>query len=93
VLPIFISHRSSAFLRAIHLIAFETQLNVVLHAGSLVSCHNFRGLCLCFNSRSKSGRSLLMSQSVILLVESLYAEAIEAVKSRAALMASTSDFI
>jgi hypothetical protein len=34
-----------------------------------------------------------MSKSVILLVDSLYAEAIEAVKSRAALSASTLDFI
>jgi hypothetical protein len=34
----------------------------------------------------------LRSRSVILLVDSLYAEAIEAVNSRAALSASTPDF-
>jgi hypothetical protein len=34
-----------------------------------------------------------MSESVILLVASLYAEAIEAVKSRAALSASSSELI
>jgi hypothetical protein len=92
-LHIFVSHRSSAFLRVIRLIAFETQLTAVLHAGSLVCCHNFRSLCLCFNNRSKPGRSLLRSKSVILLVDSLYDEEKEAVKSRAALSASTSDVI
>jgi hypothetical protein len=38
---------------------------------------------------SKTGRSFLKSKSVILFVDSLYAEAIEAEKSRAALSAST----
>ena len=37
--------------------------------------------------------SLSRSESVILLVDSLYAEAIEAVKSRAALSASSSELI
>jgi hypothetical protein len=37
--------------------------------------------------------SLLMSESVIVLVESLYAEVTEAVKSRAALSASFSKLI
>jgi hypothetical protein len=36
---------------------------------------------------------LFISESVILLVDSLYAEAIEAVKSRAALSASTPELI
>jgi hypothetical protein len=80
-------------LRVIRLIAFETQFTAALHAGSLVSCHNFRSLCLCLNNRSKPGRSLLRSRSVILLVDSLYAEAIEAENSRAALSASTPDLI
>jgi hypothetical protein len=40
VLPIFVSHHSSAILRVTRLIDFMTQLNAVLHAGSLVSCHN-----------------------------------------------------
>jgi hypothetical protein len=84
-LLIFVSHRTSASLRLIRLIAFETQLTTVLHAGSLVSCHNFRSLCLCFNNRSKTGRLLLRSKRVILLVDSLYADEIEAVKSLAAL--------
>jgi hypothetical protein len=91
-LPIFVSHCSSAFLRVIRLIAFETQLTTVLHTGSMVSCHNFLSLCLCNNNRSKPGRSLLMYKSVI-FVDSLYAEAINTAKSRAALSASTSDLI
>jgi hypothetical protein len=33
-LLIFVSQRSSAFLRVIRLIAFETQITAVLHAGS-----------------------------------------------------------
>jgi hypothetical protein len=37
--------------------------------------------------------SLLMFESVILLVDSLYAEVIEAVKSRATLSASSSEFV
>jgi hypothetical protein len=41
VLPVFVSHRSSAFFRVTRLIEFVTQLTAVLHAGSLVSCHNF----------------------------------------------------
>jgi hypothetical protein len=87
-LLIFVSRRSSAFLRVIHLIDFVTQLTAVLHAGSLVSCHNFLSLRLCFKSRSRPGVSLFMSESVILLVARQYAEAIEAVKSRSGLSAS-----
>jgi hypothetical protein len=75
----------------IRLIAFKTQLSAVLHAGYLVSYHNLHSLCLSFNNRSKPGSLLLRSKSVILLVDSLYAEAIEAEKSRAALSASTPD--
>jgi hypothetical protein len=48
VLLVFVSRRSSAFLPAIHLIDFVTQLTAVLHAGSLVSCHNFLSLRLYF---------------------------------------------
>jgi hypothetical protein len=84
-LPIFVSHRSSAFLWVIRLIAFETQVTAILHAVSLVSCHTFLRLCLCFDNSFKPGRSLLISERVILFVDSLYAEAIEAVKSCAAL--------
>jgi hypothetical protein len=88
-LPNFFSHRSIAFLWAICLIDFVIQLGAVLHAGSLVSCHNFLIFRLCFNSRSRPGRSLFISESVTFLVDNLYAEATEAVKSRAALLAST----
>jgi hypothetical protein len=72
-----------AFLRVFHLIVLATKFTAVLRAGFLVSCHNFRILSLCLNIRSKAGRSLLKSKSVILLVDSLYSEAIEAEKSRA----------
>jgi hypothetical protein len=43
----------------------------------------------CFSKFSRPGISLLMSKSVILLVAILYAGAIEAVKSRATLSASS----
>jgi hypothetical protein len=93
VLPIFVSHRSTAFLWVIRLIEFVTQLTAVLHAGAFVSRQNFLSLRLCFNSRSRPGISLFMSESVTLLVASLYAKSIEAVKSRAALSASTPELI
>jgi hypothetical protein len=69
---------------------FLTPLTAILHAGSRVSCHSFHILCLRFNKQSNPGRSwLFMSESVTLLVDSLYAEAIEAVKLLAALSASS----
>jgi hypothetical protein len=86
--PTFASHHSSAFLRAILLMVFATHLSSVLRAGSRVTCHSFLNLCLCFSRFFRLGRSLLRSEHVILLVHSLYTEAIEAVKSRAALSAS-----
>jgi hypothetical protein len=89
VFAIFVSHRSSALLRVIHLMAFVTQLTAVLNAGSPISCHNFLSLCFCFNSRSKPERSVFTSEIVILLVDNLYADAIETMKPRAALSAST----
>jgi hypothetical protein len=72
---------------------FVTQLTSVLHAGSLVSCHNFLSLRLYFNSRFRPGISLFMSESETLLVASLYAEATGTVKSRVALSASTPELI
>jgi hypothetical protein len=90
-LRIFVSHRSSAILLVIHLIDFVTHLSAVLYAGSLVSCHSFLSLHLCFNSRSRPGSSLFMSESVTLLVAGLYTEATEDVKSRATLSASTAE--
>jgi hypothetical protein len=85
----FVSRSSSEFFRAMRLIAFETRLTAALLPGSLVSCHRFLILFLYFNSRSRQGRSLFNSVNVILLADSLYAEAIEAVKTPAALSAST----
>jgi hypothetical protein len=89
----FVSHCLSAFFRVVRLIAFETPLTAFLHPGSLVSCHNFLILFLYFNSRCRPGRSLFNSAKVILLVDSLYAEVMEAVKARAALSASTPELI
>jgi hypothetical protein len=56
-------------------------------------CHNFFILLLYFNNRSRPGRSLFNSDKLILLVDSLYADAIEAVKAHAALSASTPKLI
>jgi hypothetical protein len=55
--------------------------------------HNFLSLRLCFNNRSKPGRSLFTSYSVTLQVDNVNAEEIEPVKSRAALSASVSKLI
>jgi hypothetical protein len=92
-LTIFVSHHSSAFLRDIHQINSVTQLTDLVHAESLVSCHNFLSIRVCFNSRCRPGRLLFMSDCVTLLVASLYAEATEAVKSRSALSASTPELV
>jgi hypothetical protein len=70
------------------LIVLVIQFNAVLHAGSRVSCHNFLSLFLCSSSRSMPGISQFRSEIVIFLVDSIYAEALEAAKSRAALSAS-----
>jgi hypothetical protein len=91
--PTLVSHRSSAFLRVIRLTVLVTQFTAILHAGSRVSCHNFLSLCLCLSRRSGPSRSLFSSENVAFLVDSLYAEAIEAVKSRASLWASTLELI
>jgi hypothetical protein len=89
VLPIFVSHRSITYLRVIRLTDFVTQLTTVLRAAFIVTCHKFLSFHLCFNSRSRPGRSLFISERVTLLVDNLYAEATEVVKSRTALSAST----
>jgi hypothetical protein len=70
-----------------------TQLTAVLHAGSRVICHSFFNLRLSFGRISRVGRSLLRLESVILLADSLYAEAIAAVESRASLSAFSSKLI
>jgi hypothetical protein len=88
-LPAFASYRLSAFLRVILLMVLATHLSAVLHAASRVICHSFLNFLLCFGRLPRPGRRLLRSESVILLVDSLNAEVIEAVKSRAALSASS----
>jgi hypothetical protein len=77
----------------VRLIELETEFTSVFHSESLVSCYNFLILFLYFNSRSRPGRSLFNSDKVILLVDSLYAGAIQAVKARAALSASIPESI
>jgi hypothetical protein len=67
------------------------QLTAVLHAGSWVTCHSFLNHRLCFSKLSRPGKWLLRFESVIL--HSLYAEALEAVKSQAALWVSSSELI
>jgi hypothetical protein len=69
----FVSHCSSAFLWVIHLMVMATQLTVVLRDGSQVTCHSFLNLRLCYSSLSRPDGSLLKFESVILLVDSLYA--------------------
>jgi hypothetical protein len=91
--PILFSHRSNAFLRVNRLMEFATRLYADLHAGSLVSCHNFLSLRFCFNRNSNPGLSLFRVESLILLVDSLYAEATEAVKLHAALSASSPELM
>jgi hypothetical protein len=88
-LDIFVPRRSRAVLRIICLIVFETQLTAVLKDGFLVSCHNSLSPSFWFNRRSRPGRKLVAFESVTLLVDDLYDEAIEAVMSRAALLSST----
>jgi hypothetical protein len=51
------------------------------------------GFLLCFNNRSKPGASYLQSKIVVLLVGSLYGEAVDAAKSRAVLTISLEEWI
>jgi hypothetical protein len=78
----FIYHRSSAFFRVMRVIAFETQFTAVLHPGSLAYCHNFLIFFLYLKRRPRAGISLFKSDKVIFFVDSLYVDAIEAVKAR-----------
>jgi len=64
-------------------IVLVTQLSAILHAGSLVSCHNFRSLR--FSCRKTHCFGLRMCMRVC----SLYAKAMEAVKGLAAFTASS----
>jgi len=74
--PIFVSHRTSTFLRVSLLTVLVPQLTSVLHAVSLVSCHNLFSFRLCSRSRYKPARSLFRSERVILFVVSLYTKAV-----------------
>jgi hypothetical protein len=65
-LPNFVSHRSSHSSDW-----FRDPVNCNFTCWILVSCHNFLVLCLCFIIWSEPGRSLFMSESVILLVDNL----------------------
>jgi hypothetical protein len=56
-------------------------------------CHSFLNLRSRFSRLCRPGRSLLRSDSVILLVDSLYAEAIEAVNSWATLSPPSPELI
>jgi hypothetical protein len=82
-----VPYRSSTFLQVICLIVSATQLTAVLHAGFRVTCHSFLNLRLCFSRLSRKSRSL------IFLLDSKNAEAIEVVKSRAALSVSSLELI
>jgi hypothetical protein len=92
-LAILYSHRLRALLRVMHLFVFEIRLNAILHIGSLISFHRFLNLFLCFSNLSKPRISLFNSESLILLVDSLYAEAMETVNSNTVLSASTPELI
>jgi hypothetical protein len=87
--PILVSQRSSV----IPLMVLVTQLTAILHVGSQVTYHSFLNHRLCFSRLSRTSRCLLRFESVILLVGSLYAETIEALKSRVAISASISNLL
>jgi hypothetical protein len=44
-----------------------TKFTAILHAGSLVSCHDLLSLLLCFNKWSRTGTSYFKSKIVVLL--------------------------
>jgi hypothetical protein len=91
--PTSVFHRSCAFLQVIRVLVLATQLTAILHAESQVNCHSFLNLHLCLNRLSRPGRSLLKFKSIMLHVNSLYAEDTEAVRLRAALLASSFELI
>jgi hypothetical protein len=64
------------------------QFTVVLHAESLISCHNLFNFFVCFNKQSRPGISYFQSKIVVFQVDIGYAEAIGAAKLRTALSAS-----
>jgi hypothetical protein len=80
----FVSHLQVLFSGPFSCVVYFT---AALHAGSLVSCHNFLSFLICLNKWSRSGVSYFRCKSVVFLIDSLYTEATEAEKSRAALLA------
>jgi hypothetical protein len=67
-----------------------THLTASLNAGSLFFfCYNFLSFLLCFNERSELGILHFLPKIVVFLVDILYAEDIEAAKSRVTLSASS----
>jgi hypothetical protein len=78
-LAIFYSHRLSAPLQVMRLIIFEIQLNAFYTLDPWFLFHSFLNLFLCFSNLSKPGISLFNAENLTLLVDSLYAEAMEAV--------------
>jgi hypothetical protein len=79
--------------RPTSLLASTVQFTSVFYAGSRVSCHNFLSLCLCLSSLSRLHGPRLRSKIVVVLVDSLYAEATETAESRAALLFSIHELI
>jgi hypothetical protein len=72
---------TKALFRTIPLISRVTQFSAALHAGSLVSCHNFLSFLLCFNKRSEPGISYFRSKIVVVVIDVVYVEVVEAAKA------------
>jgi hypothetical protein len=89
----FVSRLSSTLFQTILLTFQATHFTAVPHAGSLVSCHNFRRFCSGFNKWSRPGILYFQCKIVVFLVNILYAEAKEAANSCAALSASLEEWI
>jgi hypothetical protein len=89
----FLSHPSSALFQTNLLTFRATQFIPVLHAVSLVSCHNILSFLLYSTKWFSSGISYFPSKIVVFLVDSLYAKAIVAAKSCAALSVSLQEWI
>jgi hypothetical protein len=78
-----VSYYMSSYLRFLSPVAFESQSNLSLLSGFLVLCHSLHRHFLRFSITTKPGRSLFVSESITLQVDSLHAAALETVHSRA----------
>jgi hypothetical protein len=78
---------ASALFRIVFLIFCMVYFTAPLHAGSMVSCHNFLSCVFCLNKWLRSDVSYFCCKSLTFLVDSLFTDATEAEKSRAALLA------